>query len=49
MYKVTLHEKDVPKKWYNIVADLPVEPPMPSQTEDGKQLENLPKYFLKAF
>ncbi|MGO9387441.1 MAG: TrpB-like pyridoxal phosphate-dependent enzyme [Methanobacterium sp.] len=48
MYKVTLPEKDVPKKWYNIVADLPVEPPMPSQTEDGKQLENLPKIFSKG-
>ena len=48
MYKVTLPEKDVPKKWYNIVADLPVEPPMPSQTEEGKQLENLPKIFSKG-
>ncbi len=48
MYKVTLSEKDVPKKWYNIVADLPVEPPMPSQTEEGKQLENLPKIFSKG-
>ncbi len=33
MYKVTLSEKDVPKKWYNIAADLPVELPMPDQTE----------------
>lgn len=48
MYKVTLSEKDVPKKWYNIAADLPVEPPMPTQTEEGKQLENLPKIFSKG-
>ena len=37
MYKVTLSEKDIPKKWYNIAADLPVEPPMPDQTEEGRQ------------
>ena len=48
MYKVTLSEKDTPKKWYNIVADLPVEPPMPDQTEEGKQLENLPKIFSRG-
>lgn len=48
MYKVTLSEKDIPKKWYNIVADLPVEPPTPNQTEEGKQLENLPKIFSKG-
>ncbi len=48
MYKVTLSEKDVPRKWYNIMADLPVEPPMPTQTEEGKQLENLPKIFSKG-
>lgn len=48
MYKVTLTEKDVPKKWYNIVADLPVEPPAPSQPEGGEQLENLPKIFSKG-
>ena len=47
MYKVTLSEKDVPKKWYNIVADLPMEVPAPSQTEEGKQLENLPNIFSK--
>lgn len=48
MYKVTLSSKDVPKKWYNIAADLPVEPPMPDQTEEGKQLESLPKIFSKG-
>ena len=40
MYKITLPEKDTPKKWYNIAADLPVERPMPDQTDEGRQLEN---------
>lgn len=30
------------------MADLPVEPPMPDQTEEGKQLENLPKIFSRG-
>ncbi|MDD1774817.1 MAG: TrpB-like pyridoxal phosphate-dependent enzyme [Methanobacterium sp.] len=48
MYKITLSEKDTPKKWYNIAADLPVEFPEYSQTDEGKQLENLPKIFSKG-
>jgi len=48
MYKITLSENDIPKKWYNIAADLPVEFPEYSQTEEGKQLENLPKIFSKG-
>ncbi len=48
MYKITLNEKDTPKKWYNIAADLPVEFPEYSQTDEGKQLENLPKIFSKG-
>ena len=32
MYKITLPEKDTPKKWYNIAADMPVEMP-PSFTK----------------
>lgn len=48
MYKVTLSEKEIPKKWYNISADLPVELPAPDQTEEGKQLESLPKIFSKG-
>jgi tryptophan synthase beta chain len=48
MYKITLSEKDTPKKWYNLAADLPVEFPEYSQTEEGKQLENLPKIFSKG-
>jgi len=49
MYKVTLSEKEIPKKWYNIAADLPVEPTPPTQTDEGKQLENLAKIFSKGF
>lgn len=48
MYKITLSEKDTPKKWYNINADLPVEFPAYSQTDEGKQLENLPRIFSKG-
>jgi tryptophan synthase beta chain len=48
MYSVRLSEKDIPKKWYNIAADLPVEFPAYDQTEDGRQLENLPKIFSKG-
>ncbi|MBI5460040.1 TrpB-like pyridoxal phosphate-dependent enzyme [Methanobacterium sp.] len=48
MYSVKLTEKEIPKKWYNIAADLPVEFPAYDQTEEGKQLENLPKIFSKG-
>ncbi|MEN4007392.1 MAG: TrpB-like pyridoxal phosphate-dependent enzyme [Methanobacteriaceae archaeon] len=48
MYKVTLSSKDMPKKWYNIVADLPVKVPRPLETEKGKQLESLPAIFSKG-
>lgn len=48
MYKITLSEKEIPKKWYNIAADLPVEFPEYSQTDEGRQLENLPKIFSKG-
>jgi tryptophan synthase beta chain len=48
MYKITLPSKDIPKKWYNIVPDLPVPLPMPSEPEGGGQLDNLPKIFSKS-
>lgn len=48
MYKVTLRSKDVPKKWYNINADLPSELPMPKNSEDRSQIDDLPKVFSKA-
>jgi tryptophan synthase beta chain len=48
MQRVTLPAKAIPKKWYNLAADLPVEFPEYSQTEEGKQLENLPKIFSRG-
>jgi tryptophan synthase beta chain len=33
--KILLKEKDIPKKWYNIAADLP-SPPLPPLGPDGK-------------
>jgi tryptophan synthase beta chain len=48
MQRVTLPAKAIPKKWYNLAADLPVEFPEYSQTDEGKQLENLPKIFSRG-
>ncbi len=48
MYKVTLDPEDIPKKWYNIVPDLPSPLPMPSEPEEGGRLEMLPKIFPKT-
>jgi tryptophan synthase beta chain len=35
--KIILDEKDIPKQWYNFVADLP-HPPQPPITPDGKPI-----------
>ncbi len=35
--KIFLHEKDIPKKWYNIAADLPTSL-LPPLTPDGKPI-----------
>jgi tryptophan synthase beta chain len=48
MYKIELPSEEVPKKWYNINADLPVELPMPKNSDGENQIENLPKVFSKA-
>ncbi|GAB4307398.1 MAG: TrpB-like pyridoxal phosphate-dependent enzyme [Methanobacteriaceae archaeon] len=48
MYKVTLPSKEIPKKWYNIIPDLPVPLPPASESEEGHQLANLPKIFSKS-
>ncbi|MCK9152372.1 TrpB-like pyridoxal phosphate-dependent enzyme [Methanobacterium alcaliphilum] len=48
MYKITLDEKDIPKKWYNINADLPVPLPEYKDSEEGGNLANLPKIFSKG-
>ena len=35
--KILLDEKDIPRKWYNLAADLPT-PPLPPVTPDGKPI-----------
>ncbi|MDO5851539.1 MAG: TrpB-like pyridoxal phosphate-dependent enzyme [Methanobacteriaceae archaeon] len=47
MYNIKLEEENIPKKWYNILADLPFKLPESKQTSEGHQLENLPKIFSK--
>ena len=47
-YKITLSSEDVPKQWYNINADLPVELPMPKNSEGKDQISALQKAFTKA-
>lgn len=48
MYKIELSSDEVPKKWYNINADLPSEIPPPKNSEGKKQVESLPKIFSKG-
>ena len=36
--KIHLDEKDMPKKWYNIIPDMPVAPPPPLNPGTGKPL-----------
>lgn len=48
MYKIDLPSDEVPKKWYNINADLPAEIPAPKNSEGKKQVESLPKIFSKG-
>ncbi|HII09482.1 MAG TPA: TrpB-like pyridoxal phosphate-dependent enzyme [Methanosphaera sp.] len=45
-YKIELSSEDVPKKWYNINADLPVELPAPKNSEGKDQLSTLPDIFV---
>lgn len=47
MYKIELSSDEVPKKWYNINADLPSEIPPPKNSEGRNQIEYLPKIFQK--
>ncbi|MBM4018976.1 MAG: TrpB-like pyridoxal phosphate-dependent enzyme [Planctomycetes bacterium] len=35
--KISLDEKDLPRRWYNLAADLP-SPPLPPVTPDGKPI-----------
>lgn len=47
-YKIELSSEEVPKKWYNINADLPCELPMPKNSKGRNQIEDLQKAFTKA-
>jgi tryptophan synthase beta chain len=46
MYKIQLSSDDVPTKWYNINADLPVELPAPKNSEGRDQISTLPDIFV---
>lgn len=45
--KIVLSSDEVPKKWYNINADLPVELPEPKNSEGKDQINALQKAFTK--
>ena len=46
-YKITLSSDEVPKNWYNILADLPSELPAPKNSEGKNQIADLEKAFTK--
>ncbi len=46
MYKIQLSSDDIPTKWYNINADLPVELPAPKNSEGRDQISTLPDIFV---
>ena len=47
-YKITLDSDEVPKKWYNILADLPKALPEPKNSEGKNQIADLQKAFTKS-
>ena len=47
-YKITLNSNEVPKNWYNMLADLPCEFPMPKNSEGRDQIASLQLAFTKA-
>lgn len=47
-YKITLSSDEVPKNWYNILADLPTDLPMPKNSEGKDQIGDLQKAFTKS-
>lgn len=48
MVQANLPVKDLPKRWYNIIPDLPEPLPPPKDPEQGpSRLANLPKMLLK--
>ena len=47
-YKITLDSDEVPKNWYNILADLPEALPEPKNSEGKNQIADLQKAFTKS-
>ena len=47
-FRINLTPDDVPKNWYNILADLPVELPKPKNSEGKDQISDLQKVFTKT-
>ena len=45
-YRIDLTNDEVPTKWYNINADLPVELPAPKNSEGRDQISTLPTIFV---
>ncbi|KPJ48833.1 hypothetical protein AMJ40_06800 [candidate division TA06 bacterium DG_26] len=46
--QVNLSVEDLPKKWYNIIPDLPEPMPPPKDPEEGEsRIDNLPNWCLK--
>ena len=45
--KILLDENDMPKQWYNILADLPVEPPLNPATREPMNPKDLEPIFAK--
>jgi tryptophan synthase beta chain len=48
--KISLDDRDMPMQWYNIVADLPVKPPLPlnPKTRQVIKPEDLSPIFTDA-
>lgn len=46
MFRIDLPSYDVPKKWYNITADLPTALPEPKSSEGKDQVGNLPNMLI---
>ena len=47
-FKIELSSDDVPKQWYNMLADLPVPLPAPKNSEGKDQISALQLAFTKA-
>ena len=47
-YKIELSSEEVPKQWYNMLADLPAPLPEPRNSEDKDQISSLQLAFTKS-